>query len=208
MESQAWQLGQPPPQVVSHTHWPQEDELVLSSHTLPMGQPPPQVVSQMQVPLNGSHTCPLVHGGHSGTQRPVVGSQVSPVAQPPHVGSTMQRPQKIDRQLCVARSQLHPDVAVQLGSSVLPTHDALSSHTSPLGQPPPQLVSHKHRPQVGELGELLQESPGAQAKPQLVSQAQMPVVGLQVSVGPQAPQQLGSATHNPKVGLHSSQAMG
>ncbi len=177
--SKACPAGQPSAGAsVTQIQLPQLFELMSESQVEPTGHvEPPQVWSQMQSPVSGSQTLPTAHSGHCGSQRPVTGLQASPSGQPPQVGSTTHCPQKILRHSPRPDSQTHESEApLQLISS-RPEQPALLSQTRPVGQEPPQLVSHTHSPQLAESTLESQYNPGAQLKPQVVSHTQLSVSG-------------------------------
>jgi hypothetical protein len=129
--SAALQVGlQPPPQEVSTLQKPQLAEFGSVLHAWPTGQPPPHVVSQTHWPQVGDT---------------VLVSHLAPEEQPP--------PPQVWSQTQTFRVGLHTKPAgqcPQVGGWHRPQVAELVSElqTSLLGQPPPQVVSQEHVPQV------------------------------------------------------------
>lgn len=125
--------AQPPPHVVSQTHWPHVVDEAFASHLEPWAHAePPQVWSQMHAWVPALHTKPDGQWPHcGGSQKPHVAEvvsvlQVSLTAQPPpHVVSHAHWPHVDD--------------------------DVLVLQVLPAGQPPPHVVSHRHMPHVVEV---------------------------------------------------------
>jgi hypothetical protein len=190
--------GQPPlVQSLVQTHSP-----VSGSHDSPGPQAPQQVSSATHspVPLSqvrqaiGVQAPPPSHCAQRQSVRPsqIAGSvsveQSGLHDTPPHDGSTPHRPQVSEVQLPVPGSTKQPVVVSQapLGEVSRPAQAVLSSHSWPVWQPPPHVVSHRQRPQVGP-AVALQVRPSGQPPPHVVSQTHRPVPGSQTVPGGQLP---------------------
>ena len=192
MPSQVAVPGQPPPQLVSHRHWPVlllqlSDGPQLSPQSGSARHRPVALLHSTQVMGWHAPLPPLAHGAQRQSTRRSQAPWVVPPEQttpqpPPQVGSPWHRPQV-------------PDAV-------------LLSQIWPVGQPPPQLVSQLQLPQVAEPVLLSQTWPAGQPPPQLVSQLHSPVFPSQLSVGPQLSLQSPSTSQRPFWLLQVTQAIG
>lgn len=138
-------VGQPPPHVVSHAHWPQVGDDVLALQLLPAGQPPPQVVSHRHLP----HVVE-VHA-----------SVLAFHAQPEMVQFDIDSPWQAWMFSLLSHVEPALQALLQLWSQ---THrPRVGSHVSPVPHAPPQVGSASHRPVTSQNPPLalFQTQPGA-----------------------------------------------